>query len=105
MFIQRKNSKKTSRRRNNRNGIRLGEITGLMDANGNYIKTGDVLLWKVEDIKGIVLYNQYGELWFYYLYSAWYGDNLTNYNTYGKGHLLPLDNGARMDYIKCDIRA
>ena len=66
MLIQRKNSKKTSRRRNNRNGIRLGEITGLMDANGDYIKTGDVLLWKVEEIKGIVLYNQYGELWFYY---------------------------------------
>ena len=105
MFIQRRNSKKKSRHRNNRHGVRLGEITGLMDINGDYIKTGDVLFWKVDGIKGIVLYNQYGELWFYYLYSAWYGDDPTNFNIYGKGHLMPLDNGGRMDYIKCDIGA
>lgn len=101
----RRNGTKTYRRRQNRYGIRLDEITGLIDKDGNFIKTGDRLIWLPQNIEGIVLYNAYGELWFYYLYSAWYGDNPTNYNTYGKGHLLPLDNGGRMDYIKCDIGA
>lgn len=101
----RRNGTKTYRRRQNRYGIRLDEITGLIDKDGNFIKTGDRLIWLPQNIEGIVLYNSYGELWFYYLYSAWYGDNPTNYNTYGKGHLLPLDNGGRMDYIKCDIGA
>lgn len=101
----RRNGTKTYRRRQNRYGIRLDEITGLMDKDGNFIKTGDRLIWLPQNIKGIVLYNAYGELWFYYLYSAWYGDDPTNFNIYGKGHLMPLDNGGRMDYIKCDIGA
>lgn len=101
----RRNGTKTYRRRQNRYGIRLDEITGLMDKDGNFIKTGDRLIWLPQNIEGIVLYNAYGELWFYYLYSAWYGDDPTNFNIYGKGHLMPLDNGGRMDYIKCDIGA
>lgn len=101
----RRNGTKTYRRRQNRYGIRLDEITGLMDKDGNFIKTGDRLIWLPQNIEGIVLYNACGELWFYYLYSAWYGDDPTNFNIYGKGHLMPLDNGGRMDYIKCDIGA
>lgn len=101
----RRNGTKTYRRRQNRYGIRLDEITGLIDKDGNFIKTGDRLIWLPQNIEGIVLYNAYGELWFYYLYSAWYGDDPTNFNIYGKGHLMPLDNGGRMDYIKCDIGA
>jgi len=75
---------------------KIGTEIGIRDKNNNPIKVGDIIQWN--GYKGIVLWHKkYEEYWFFISYSRWYGDDIFDGNSYGKGFKLPMDNGARME--------
>ena len=75
---------------------RIGIPLGIHDKNGNELHSGDTILWN--DTECILLWNSYyNEYWAFFTYSKWYGDNIYNADSYGKGYSLVLDDGAKME--------
>ena len=82
---------------------KIGVPLKIHDKNGNELHTGDSIIWNGEEC--IILWNDYfEEYWAFLCYSKWYGDNIYDRNSYGKGYTLPMDDGARMciELIKQD---
>lgn len=74
---------------------RIGVGIGIHDKNNIEIRTGDEIIWN--DDKCIVLWNtSYDEYWAMLLYSKWYGDNIYDSNSYGKGYRLKMNNSCKM---------
>lgn len=78
---------------------RIGIHTGLLDCNGNEIKTGDNIRFKDTSYEGKVLWNR--NLNCYGLYfGLWYLDkDPYKADCYGKFIKIPNDQGMRMELI------
>ena len=81
---------------------RIGLPIGICDKNNKPLLSGDKISYG--GVACIILWNMtYSEWWAMILNSKWYGDNLYNADSYGKGYKLPMDNGARMEIEKAQI--
>lgn len=90
---------KKSYRMNGHKNCRIGIPIGIHDKNGVELCTGDKIRWG--EYEGIVLWNKsYNQYWFLISSSMWYGDDVYNDESYGKGFELHMDNGARMEIEK-----
>lgn len=80
----------------------IGQLTGLLDCNGDEIRTGDRYCFrktKGEDENGVVLWNRENGTYGLF-YGCWYGDkNPMKADSYGKFIPIPADNGARMQLV------
>ena len=75
----------------------IGQLTGLLDCNGEEIRTGDRYCY--HDNNGVVLWNREAGMYGLY-YGLWYGDkNPMKAENYGKFDPIPSDNGARMQLV------
>lgn len=75
------------------------EITGIMDNTGEYLITGDIIIYN-NRYKGVLLYNS--DLKCYGIYFGfWYSPfDYMDTESYGKFIEIPSDNGMRMHIKK-----
>lgn len=80
---------------------RIGIPLGIHDKYGDELKSGDEILWFGS--RCIILWNREYKTWdAMILDSCWYGDKKKyDPNSYGKSYQIPMDDGARMEIIKC----
>lgn len=75
---------------------KIGTPLGIHDKNGIEIHSGDKILWNGREC--IVLWGIDTSKYMAYLtYSKWYGDDIFNSDSYGKGFSISMDNGAKME--------
>jgi hypothetical protein len=75
---------------------RIGILTGLLDVNGDEIRTGDTIHIKSRNYTGIVLWHRDYQCFGLFM-GMWYGDNPYDADSYGKFITIPADNGMRME--------
>lgn len=76
---------------------RIGIPTGLLDMDGNEIKTGDTVRFSGYYDDGIVLYHR-GCKAYGLFFGLWYGEkDPYDADCYGKFIRIPADNGMRME--------
>ena len=84
---------------NGHKNCRIGIPLGIHDKHGNELYTGDTVGWGNYD--GILLWNIVNNCYMFCIsYSMWYGDDIYNAESYGKGFELNMDDGARMEMLK-----
>ena len=90
-------------RKNGDSRARIGIPLGIHDRDKRELCTGDLVRW--HNTFGRLLFNKSdGLYWFFIWNSRWYGDDEYDSESYGKGWLLPMDDGARMEmkYVEED---
>ena len=94
--------KRNDRKSYRTNGIKqniIGTPLGIHDKNKIELCVGDRIRWYNEDC--IILWNKESKsYWALISRSMWYGDDVYDNDSYGKGYELRMDDGARMKIEK-----